>query len=262
MKPIKLLSAVLLLYGSLYIHSAAAVQRVYLMAGQSNMSGTASTRQLPAGYRYTPSNVTFYHKGQRRPLGQYGRFGPEVSFAHYLSRTFPNDEHIIIKYAAGGSDIQQWMPGNRYYRNMLKEVRNSLKQPNPKVDAIFWMQGESDAMNKFRARHYGNRLSHFIRSLRRDLRSPSSLFVIGQINPEGNGYPMVSEIQRTQQQINAQVWNTRLVSSHGLGKSYDKVHYSAKGQMELGRRFANAYLGGHRTNLAKKFESELLSIIQ
>ena len=196
------------------------------------MSGTASTNHLPPGYRHTPHNVNFYHKGQSRQLGRYGRFGPEVSFAHYLSRRFPNDEHIIIKYAAGGSNMQQWMPGNQYYRNMLREVRLSLKT-NTRVDAIFWMQGESDAQNEYRAAHYGNRLSHFISSLRRDLRSPSSMFVIGQINPVGNGYPMVSLIQKKQQQVNSRIWNTRLVSSHGLSKSYDNVHYSAKVKWNL-----------------------------
>lgn len=261
MKTTKLLSTLLLLYGSLSINPAAAIQRVYLMAGQSNMSGTASTRLLPPAYRHTPNNVIFYHKGQRRPLGRYGRFGPEVSFAHHVSRRFPNDEHVIIKYAAGGSDMQQWMPGNQYYRNMLREVRFSLKRRSPRVDAIFWMQGESDAMNKFRAAHYGNRLSQFIRSLRRDLRSPSSMFVFGQVNPKGNGYPMVSQIQRKQQQVNSQVRNTRLVSSHGLSKSYDNVHYSAHGQVELGRRFANAY-AGRRTSISQKLSSDLMSILQ
>lgn len=261
MKTAKLLSSVLLLYGSLSLTPASAIQRVYLMAGQSNMSGTASTNLLPAAYRHTPDNVVFFHKGQRRSLGRYGRFGPEVSFAHHMARRFPNDQHIIIKYAAGGSNMQQWMPGNQYYQNMLREVRFSLKRRSSRVDAIFWMQGESDAMNKYRAAHYGNRLSQFIRSLRRDLRSPSSMFVIGQINPQGNGYPMVSQIQRKQQQVNSRVWNTRLVSSHGLGKSYDKVHYSAQGQVELGRRFANAYTG-RGTNIAQKLHSDIMSLLR
>ena len=261
MKTTKLLSTVLLLYGSFFINPAQAIQRVYLMAGQSNMSGTASTRHLPAAYRHTPNNVIFYHKGKRRPLGRYGRFGPEVSFAHHVSRRFPNDQHIIIKYAAGGSDIQQWMPGNQYYRNMLREVRFSLKRRSSRVDAIFWMQGESDAMNKFRAAHYGNRLSQFIRSLRRDLRSPSSMFVFGQVNPKGNGYPMVSQIQKKQQLVNSQVSNTRLVSSHGLGKSYDNVHYSAHGQVELGRRFAKAYAAG-QPSLSRSLRSAIMLLLK
>jgi len=225
------------------------------------MSGTASTNLLPPAYRHTPHNVVFFHKGQQRPLGRYGRFGPEVSFAHHMSRRFPNDEHVIIKYAAGGSDMQQWMPGNRYYQNMLREVRFSLKRRSARVDAIFWMQGESDAKNKYRASHYGNRLSQFIRSLRRDLKSPSSMFVIGQINPKGNGYPMVSQIQQKQQQVNSQVWNTRLVSSHGLSKSHDNVHYSAQGQVELGRRFANAY-AGRGQSLVQTIRSDIMSLLR
>ena len=71
---------------------------------------------------------------------------------------------------------------------------------------------------------------------------------------------MVSLIQKKQQQVNSRIWNTRLVSSHGLGKSYDKVHYSAQGQMELGRRFANAYLG-RPNHLAQKIRSDLMSLL-
>ncbi len=261
MKTLKFFGSILLLYGSLYANPVSALQRVYLMAGQSNMSGTASTQLLPPAYRHTPDNVVFYHKGQRRPLGRYGRFGPEVSFAHQMSRRFPNDEHVIIKYAAGGSNIQQWMPGNQFYRNMLREVRFSLQRRSSRVDAIFWMQGESDAQNSYRANHYGDRLSRFITSLRRDLRSPGSMFVIGQINPQGNGFPMVSLIQRKQQLVNSQVPNTLLVSSRGLGKSYDKVHYSAQGQVELGRRFANAYIS-RGSNIASTFSSSLRSLLR
>ena len=260
MKIKNLLSTLLLLYSGFHTNPASAIQRVYLMAGQSNMSGTASTRLLPPAYRRTPPNIVFYHKGQRRPIGRYGRFGPEVSFAHSIARHFPNDEHVIIKYAAGGSHMQQWMPGNPFYRNMLREVRFSLKRRNPRVDAIFWMQGESDAMNRYRAAHYGNRLRQFIRSLRRDLKSPSSLFIIGQINPKGNGYPMVSQIQRKQQQVNSHVWNTRLVSSYGLNKSPDNVHYSAQGQVELGRRFANAYIGGEN-QIIRSLQSDLMALL-
>ena len=32
------------------------------------------------------------------------------------------------------------------------------------------------------------------------------------------------------------------MSTEGLGKMYDHVHYNANGQLELGKRFAKAYI--------------------
>lgn len=263
MKNIKYTTLLLLLFASLYTAPGWAAQRVYLMAGQSNMSGLGNTRQLPSAYRYTPSNVTFIYQGSERPLVRNGRFGPEVSFAHSVSRAFPNDHHIIVKFAATGSHIQQWMPGQHYYRAMFRQIGNTFTQ-TPRIDAIFWMQGESDAKNRYRANHYANRLSRFIHSLRRDLRSPSSLFVMGQINPQGSGYPMVRQVQLNQQVVDAQVHNTLLVSSHGLQKTFDNIHYSSHGQLELGRRFAATYINHQRSiqPIPTRFQERVLAFFE
>lgn len=247
MKYAKYMTYLLLLFASLYCSPNWAAQRVYLMAGQSNMMGLGNANQLPPSYRHTPNNVTFIYQGRARPLPRHGRFGPEVSFAHLVSRAFPNDHHVIVKFAATGSHIQQWMPGQHHYRTMLRQFSISFNQ-KPRIDAIFWMQGESDAQNSFRANNYANKLSRFIHNLRRDLRSPSSLFVMGQINPQGSGYPMVRQVQLNQQVVDAQVHNTQLVSSHGLQKNFDNIHYSAHGQLELGRRFAATYINSHHSN--------------
>lgn len=58
----------LLLAAGLLCAPAWSAQRVYLMAGQSNMMGLAHTARLPPQYRHTPSNVTFIYKGSIRPL--------------------------------------------------------------------------------------------------------------------------------------------------------------------------------------------------
>lgn len=263
MKLLKYTIIVLLLFTSFYFVPAKAGQRVYLMAGQSNMMGLGNTRKLPVNYRYTPSNVTFIYQGRPRPLARHARFGPEVSFAHTVSRAFPNDHHIIVKFAATGSHIQQWLPGQHYYRSMMRQIGISFTQ-QPRVDAVFWMQGESDAKNRYRANNYANKLSRFIHSLRRDLRSPSSLFVMGQINPQGSGYPMVQEVQLNQRMVDAQVHNTQLISSHGLQKTFDNIHYSAHGQLELGRRFAASYINHSRSGrpAPRSFRSDFLALFR
>jgi len=227
-------------------NSAHADQRIYLMAGQSNMMGFGKTYHLPATFRKTPHNVTFYYQGRPRKLAQYSHFGPEVSFAHHVARAFPNDEHIIVKFAATGSHIQQWMPGQPLYQGMLRQLGFSIKEKNPKIAAVVWMQGESDALNQARASKYSHHLTRFITTLRKDLASPHSLFIMGEINPLGKDFPLVKSVQKSQRQVRSQVRNTLLTNSNDLGKIFDNIHYSAQGQMELGKRFAEAYISRAR----------------
>lgn len=217
-------------------------ERIYLMAGQSNMMGLAKSHRLPPAYKKTPGNVTFFYQGRPRKLAQYSHFGPEVSFAHHVARAFPNDKHIIVKFAATGSHIQQWLPGKPLYKGMLRQVGFSIKQENPTINAIVWMQGESDSLNPGRATRYAQRLSQFIYSMRKDLKSPNSLFIMGEINPLGKDFPLVKVVQQKQKQVQSQVRNTVLTPSQGLGKIFDHIHYNAQGQMELGKRFAQAYI--------------------
>lgn len=220
-------------------------ERIYLLAGQSNMMGRGKSHYLPPAYRKTPNNVKFYYQGRERKLAQYSFFGPEVAFAHHVARAFPQDTHILVKHVATGSSIQQWLPGQRLYDGMLRQLKFSLKKETPAmpdVSAVLWMQGENDARNHAKATQYAPRLTQFIHGLRKDLQSNSSLFILGEVNPEGKAFPMVELIQESQSKVNQQVPHTLLVSSEGLDKIFDDVHLSAQGQMELGKRFAEAYI--------------------
>lgn len=222
-----------------------AAERIYLLAGQSNMMGRGKSHYLPPAYRKTPSNVKFYYQGRERKLAQYSFFGPEVAFAHHVARAFPQDTHILVKHVATGSSIQQWLPGQRLYDGMLRQLKFSLKKEAaelPNVSAVLWMQGENDARNHAKATQYAPRLTKFIHSLRNDLQSANSLFILGEVNPEGKAFPMVDLIQTSQRKVSQQVPHTLLVPSDGLDKIFDDVHLSAQGQMELGKRFAEAYI--------------------
>ena len=42
--------------------STAAQDRIYILAGQSNMMGLAHTKNLAPAYKTTPSNVSFFYK--------------------------------------------------------------------------------------------------------------------------------------------------------------------------------------------------------
>ena len=219
-----------------------AKEHIYILAGQSNMMGKGKTYQLPANYRQTPHNIKFYYQGRPRELAKYSYFGPEVSFAHAIAKAYPHDTHIIIKTVATGSSIQQWVPGSRLYQGMLRQVKFAHITDQQSIDAVVWMQGEADAKTKHQASQYEGTLSRFINGLRQQLNSPHSLFLMGEINPQDPAFSMTAIVQQAQQHVQQSSPNTLLVSTDGLGKLYDHVHYNTKGQIELGKRFANAYI--------------------
>ena len=236
-------AALLILLSSLFTPlTATAKTHFYLMAGQSNMMGKGKTARLPATYKKTPANIQFFYQGRPRKLAQFAFFGPEVSFAHAIARAYPNDTHIIIKYVATGSSIRQWLPGQRLYQGLLKQLQLMKLPEDAQLEAVVWMQGEKDARQRQTAMQYESNLKHFIKALRNDLNAPQSDFIMGKINPDDKAFAMKKIVQQAQNNIQQTLPHTTVISTRGLGKIFDHVHYDAKGQIELGKRFARAYV--------------------
>ncbi|MEZ5452990.1 MAG: sialate O-acetylesterase [Thiothrix sp.] len=222
-----------------------AKDRLIILAGQSNMMGRGKVNDLPATYKTTPANVTFFYQGREHPLAKFAWFGPEVSFAHDVARAFPNDHIILVKQAASGSLIQQWQPGQGLYKALLRQVGFATDaEENGKVDAILWMQGESDARSAPDvANQYGSRFATLVSSLRKDLQSPDSLFIYGQVSLEHPEHNDTIEAVRSQQKsAQSQLANALMIPTDNLGRLDDGIHFNAAGQMELGKRFAKAYI--------------------
>ncbi|MGK0272126.1 MAG: hypothetical protein ACI88H_002792 [Cocleimonas sp.] len=247
--------ALLTLLLLLFSNSIFAKERVYILAGQSNMMGKGKTHKLPAYLKRQPHNVEFYYQGRKRQLAKFSHFGPEVSFAHEIARKFPNDKHIIIKHVATGTSISHWLPGSPLFKGLLRQrgfikvaanvggLAQSLIQEtaNKKVEAIIWMQGEKDARSVSNANQYETNLKRFIMGVRRQLDSPRSVFIMGQVNPDDPAFHMLDTVKKAQVNTQRALPQVKIVSTEGLGKIYDHVHYDTLGQIELGKRFANAY---------------------
>ncbi len=222
-----------------------AKDRVIVLAGQSNMMGKGKTQELPEGYRNMPANVRYFYQGRERQLAQFALFGPEVSLAHSLAQQYPNDRIILVKQAASGSLIQQWQPGEPLYKGLLRQVGFAADDyPFNQIDAIVWMQGESDAEGGLPvATQYAGRLMQFVTHLRKDLQSPNSLFVFGEV---GVQHPLLQDsvdtVRKQQKMAQERLTNALMVSTEGLGNIGDGIHYNAQGQVELGKRFAQALI--------------------
>jgi len=217
------------------------------------MAGRARTSELPDALRpllIIPQNIRFY---ERWPSGEM--FGPEVSLIHEISRIRSDKECIFIKFAVSSSSLFAWDPEwtperarvtengkhGPIYQDFIQFVHNLTKNNNVRFEAMFWMQGERDARYPEAGRMYMENFEKLIHRLRRDLNTPDLPFLYGQINPPSLQYP-AAEIVRDAQALAAEkISNVKLISTDGLDKKEDQIHYNIAGQIELGKRFAKAY---------------------
>ena len=226
-------------------------ERVFILAGQSNMMGRGRTADLPEHLKQQPENISFYTHGRKSQIAKYNMFGPEVQFAHAMSQTFPNDKIVIIKSVASGSGITEWLPGSPLYQGLLRQVNFVTDPAKTNLEAIIWMQGETDARNAEAAEKYEGNLKAFISNLRKDLKADHTPFILGRITQKDINFPMEKQVRAAQDKMAKELENTIVVSTDDLTKIYDKVHYDAKGLVELGRRFAIAFVNKRKELLLK-----------
>ncbi len=249
---IRLLGLITLLLFSGFSHAELSKERVFILAGQSNMMGRGRTDQLPEELKEQPDNVSYYTHGRKSNIAKYSMFGPEVEFTHAIAKTFPNDKIIIIKSAASGSAIDEWLPGSPLYEGLLRQVKFVVDPAKTNIEAVVWMQGETDARSQESAEKYKEKLTSFITTLRHDLHAEQAVFLVGRISQKDINFPMEKQIRNAQDQVCQDDPNSILVDTDGLGKIYDKVHYNAKGQVELGRRFAIGFINKRKERLMEQ----------
>ncbi|MBK1792488.1 sialate O-acetylesterase [Persicirhabdus sediminis] len=242
---------------------------LFLLGGQSNMEGHGYPADLPAdakSYRSAPKNVSIWNdKEQKWQALELGRkFGPEIGFAHTLAKAWP-DQHIgLVKYAAGGTSMDQWKPAGKLYQRLLGSYQKAqASAPNAQLAAVIWHQGESDSDSLEVANAYQAKLIKHINSLRKDTNQPDLLFIYGQINPAKSfrGQPrfLYAEVVR-QAQADLQLENAHMIQTDDceknlylagkagttekkkIEKNEDDIHYSANGQILMGQRFAETFL--------------------
>ena len=173
--------------------------KVILLLGQSNATGSSITaylqKNIPAeqfaryeqgfesvliNYCLDDHNAT--SGGQFVPVdltcgATTGFFGPEVGMAEVISEAYPDETVFILKYTMSGYSLHyHWLcagqRGSIYEACLvfLTSRLDYLRQQgyDPRVEAICWMQGESDTTD-FKASHYYDNQVAFASYLREDL---------------------------------------------------------------------------------------------
>lgn len=218
---------------------------VFVLAGQSNMAGWGKTSELSAPLRSGPANMLFYGSNNERVLGGGRNFGPEVGFAHEISRNYPQKEFMIVKYAVSGTSMNLWSPreGKKpgLYRNLLAQISEATKGRDVEYLGFFWMQGEADSGDSNLSREYGMNLKNFVKGVRNDLDTPNLPFVYGQVNPPQR-YRYAEDVRSAQEEAEKEIPHARMVHTDDLGRQAGDLHFDSRGLVELGERFAGEYV--------------------
>jgi hypothetical protein len=247
---------------------AATPIKVFLLAGQSNMSGWTQATGMPAMYNAPQTNVLIYADGEidgskkKKWLNNgldfghaAGWFGPELVFGKTLSDSLPGTKIALIKYSVGSTYLAtHWRPPSSggtvgsHYNSMHATVTSGLAsldpQYTPEWAGMLWMQGEFDGGNQGYANEYQTNLTNFVKDVRGKLAAPNLPFIIGMIDSVGT-WQFANTIRAAERTVAKNLTNIGLVDTKDFAT--DNTHYKLDGMIALGKGFALNYLANFRT---------------
>jgi hypothetical protein len=246
MKPTLLSLAVLLLaqWVVLMPNAAAAAEEplpVFLCVGGSNMSGGRSKLEaLPQELKGEQANALFFDGTQWLPMSAEKMnkrgFGCEVSFAasmnEKLGRTIG-----IIKHSSHGTSLDTvWSPAtpDSLYWELIRKVEAARKVRPIQIIGLIMVQGSGDSKDQKKAEAYAANLQAWIQAARKDLQTPNLLFVCSRLRagqPKAK-FPFAPLVRRAQETC------SEFIDCDALEVGDDEVHFTAQGQIDLGRLFA------------------------
>ncbi|CAN6272387.1 unnamed protein product [Urochloa humidicola] len=235
---------------------------VFILAGQSNMSGRGGTTNVswdgvvppecapsPRILRLSPA---LRWEEAREPLhagidvGTVFGIGPGMPFAHALLATNGKVGATaavgLVPCAQGGTPIANWSLGTELYERMVTRARAATAGYNGggELAAMLWYQGEADAMSREDAEHYRGRMEALVRDVRCDLGRPNLLVIqvgIATAQHHGKFLSLVRDAQRA-----VTLPNVKYVDAMGLPVGSDRTHLTTKGQIQLGNMLAKSYI--------------------
>lgn len=228
------------------------MRHLFVLAGQSNMVGQASSEgqglpdSIPEIRIWTINGSGHADWQTLRPgYGQDStRFGLELELGATLRRILPADTFYFVKTAWSGTSLEEcWRPPSAggpgiCYDLTLAYVgiaRSTLPGPETKIDGIFWMQGENDAMEKADAEAYQGLFGTMLSDLRTTWGDSSIPVVAGLVDLQA-AWPYASDVRAAQVGVARELERVGYVETVGL--ETDGIHYLAAGINELGRRMA------------------------
>ncbi|XP_009613538.1 probable carbohydrate esterase At4g34215 [Nicotiana tomentosiformis] len=245
----------ILLAHPIWVTKANCNKNIFILAGQSNMSGrggvvndiwdgyiplecqsNSSILRLTSGLSWEEAKEPTIH--QDIDFYAVCGIGPSMSFANSVLKNDPEIGVIgLVPCAVGATNISQWSQGSFFYNQMLNRTQAAL-QCGETLRALLWYQGESDTRNLDDAELYKSRLQKFFTDVRDDLHAPSLLIIQVALATTLGPY---KEIIR-EAQLGIDLPNVKTVDANGLKTGPDYVHLSSPSEVQLGQMLANAFL--------------------
>ena len=209
--------------------SSAESKHLFVLSGQSNMAG----------------------------LDQYG------SFTSTLEQEFSADNLVVIKDAHSGESISAWIENRKpkretdlldsegLYTRLISKVNAAMENKFIQTATFVWMQGEADSRRSTYAKMYSSNFRSLVDRLSEDLEQDNINFVIGRISDfgiENTKYPYWNTVRESQMKLAQMDERGTWINTDDLNDGTNKrgilvendLHYSVKGYIILGQRFANA----------------------
>lgn len=267
---------------------------VIFLAGQSNAAGCSRDEYLqqnvsPEQYEkyedgfdnvyinYFASATNESHafvKCEARQGEWGGFFGPELGLAEKLNEEFPDQTFFIIKYAWGGTNLyEQWRSPSAggttgpLYQSFVQYAKNSLEYLTVKgydvsVEAMCWMQGESDSLEEQHAIDYEQNLSCLVSDIRAEFTpyaSNNGIAFVDAYIADSYFWKYYIRLNQSKQAVaDASPMNVVIDTiEHGLSITEEPVeepdiaHYDSLSEIKLGHLFAEQCISffdpfGHR----------------
>ncbi len=235
---------------------------IFLLAGQSNMSGRGELGGLPPGFPSRRGRIAVFDNayqwcGPDEPVdsavGQKDAcsrdtaagVGPGAAFASALAGLMPSARIGLVPCAKGASCLAQWAPARgcgTLYGSCLNRARAASARG--RVRGVLFYQGESDTRSLAAVDAWPGRFAALVAAWRRDLGDltlPVVFCQIGSLGPELRGRPRYQYWDRLKQaQAGVRLPGVAMVRSDDLPLKPDGLHLSTAGQLVLGRRLAQA----------------------
>lgn len=216
-------------------------RQIYLLIGQSNMAGRAPVPDEDAGVieRCFLLNQEGKWEPAKNPLNIYStirkgagmqKMGPGYGFAKAMLAAEPNVTIGLVVNAKGGSSIEQWAKGTKFYDEAIRRTKQAV-EAGGELAGVLWHQGESNAKNPA---GYLEKLKALVANLREDLGEPDLPFVAGQVKD-------VPQINKQLAMLPRVVPHTGCANAEGL-KTMDRWHFDTASIKRLGQRYAGAMI--------------------
>ncbi|MBT3243949.1 MAG: hypothetical protein HN352_12415 [Bacteroidetes bacterium] len=237
--------------------------KVFILAGQSNMDGCGISEELPKKYKVSPSNVIVWDNNEKIWVGltettfssrRDMQFGPEMAFAHVLSKAYPNNTIAIVKTSGGGTKLyNHWLPDSTMYRRCMQNYFGAtdyllIKDLMPfDLSGMLWMQGESDSETLEMANAYEKNLKVMFADIREKTKEPNLPIIMGRISSSLlKETPWVFDhtkiVQAAQEAVAAKDPHVHIINTDKLSTLEDNTHFDTKAQLKLGKKMARLIL--------------------